>query len=493
MGKRGILLAIGVACSTAHAGALTVTNGLAQNTDGYLRIDPDDYGCFGWSIGPNGQDNFRPPGDTLKAVSYLAGAYLFIRTSDGKSSAVVLTDSTRWIGLVEPGNGNDGVVGDHTTLTRRVVTANAANSPSDIQSAFTVEESPTGPVKLDFTLRQVITRDATTNVSQMQQTYVITNNGTAATDLIFHAHDDPDLLWTTNDYFDDIVGVAPGLCAVYARQDPSMTAAVALRDGGSSVSPKYYYGGKAGVTPEMGPPAYMTTVQDTPIWLMRGLPPTWQNHIAALGYNMVGESGTLAGTMADAVMGIEYRFALAAGQSVTIKVDRVYGSSAPNCTPFAGVNCGNMMADSGEDCDTGAIDSASCNANCTAVVCGDGHVNAAAGEECETTVDTATCNATTCTTPRCGDGHLNTAAGEVCDEGGDTATCNASNCQPPACGDGYVNAMAGEQCEDDTGFCDLPTCQYNFKVGGGCGGCGAGGSAGLVPLLILLGLRRRRR
>jgi cysteine-rich repeat protein len=55
--------------------------------------------------------------------------------------------------------------------------------------------------------------------------------------------------------------------------------------------------------------------------------------------------------------------------------------------------CGNTRVESVvEMCDSGGVDTASCNASCSFPLCGDGHVNAAAGEECD-------------------DGFLNNAAG----------------------------------------------------------------------------------
>jgi MYXO-CTERM domain-containing protein len=98
----------------------------------------------------------------------------------------------------------------------------------------------------------------------------------------------------------------------------------------------------------------------------------------------------------------------------------------------------------------------------------------------------------------CGDGILDTAGGEQCDTGGvDTATCNAMNCQSPTCGDGYVNAAASEDCEAGT-YCDTTTCTFNFSLGGGCAGCTARGTTGGAPMATLMlvvfafALRRRR-
>ena len=48
----------------------------------------------------------------------------------------------------------------------------------------------------------------------------------------------------------------------------------------------------------------------------------------------------------------------------------------------AGPGCGNGLIDEGEDCDDMG-ESATCNADCTPAVCGDGVPNASAGEECD--------------------------------------------------------------------------------------------------------------
>jgi cysteine-rich repeat protein len=45
--------------------------------------------------------------------------------------------------------------------------------------------------------------------------------------------------------------------------------------------------------------------------------------------------------------------------------------------------CGDGVTSGTEACDSDGVDSADCNADCTAVACGDGHVNGAAGEACD--------------------------------------------------------------------------------------------------------------
>jgi cysteine-rich repeat protein len=53
------------------------------------------------------------------------------------------------------------------------------------------------------------------------------------------------------------------------------------------------------------------------------------------------------------------------------------------CNGLTPAICGDGRIGAGEDCDTGGVDSATCDSDCTAVACGDGHVNAAAMEECD--------------------------------------------------------------------------------------------------------------
>ena len=200
--------------------------------------------------------------------------------------------------------------------------------------------------------------------------------------------------------------------------------------------------------------------------------------------------------------------------------------------------CGNSVAEPGEDCDDGGVDTLSCDASCAAVVCGDGAITGAevcdgaelggqdctdhgfvgaAGLACAAGCDgvlTAGCAAA------CGNGAQE--PGEPCDGGGaDTATCDA-DCTLPACGDGDCNAAAGESqdsCSDDCGLPpdagapdpdaavpdpDAGTVDPDAGTGspdgglppigpaGGCCSTGGGPGEGLLAALTLLGLLATR-
>lgn len=104
-----------------------------------------------------------------------------------------------------------------------------------------------------------------------------------------------------------------------------------------------------------------------------------------------------------------------------------------NAIATVSANCGNNVTDSGEACDEGGVDTATCDANCTAPACGDGYTNTVL-EQCDTGgVARATCDAD-CSLPMCGDGVINAAAGESCEPGDDAACpgeCAGCRCPPP--------------------------------------------------------------
>lgn len=124
--------------------------------------------------------------------------------------------------------------------------------------------------------------------------------------------------------------------------------------------------------------------------------------------------------------------------------------SGGNCTVSA---CGNGVVAGGEACDDQG-ESAACDANCTAVSCGDGDLNVTAAETCDDGGESATCDAD-CSPAVCGDGNINGTASETCDDSGESATCDF-DCTVRVCGDGVTNATALEQCDDagNSATCD---------------------------------------
>lgn len=466
----------------ASANVVGLNNGIVAS-QGHLDVEVDDYGSFGREVSPNTDDNFWPLGVIKEEnQTFMASSFLFI--SSPIVGAVALSTHRLIIDKVEA--MGDGIKGP-TTLTR-TVTQPVALTAGVAHSEFRIAD-PAANLQLDVALDQQIVKVNTTS-SHLDQDYAITNTGTAAATLVFHTFWDMDLYFTDALFDDDVVGAGPGLCYVYQHDPNHPLQGGSLADGGSTVTERYYYAGKFGFQPGGGPAYSSSDSTVHPEWDQYGMPPEWRNNVAFLGTNMVGS----AADTADAMLGMEWRFTLAPGETHTIRVRRHYGTNAVPCNVSA--TCGNGTIEVNETCDPGAggADTATCNqGTCTAPACGDGYVNAAAGEECESAnIDSIDCNGTTCKTSACGDGYANAAAGEACDDGEDTAACNLENCQPPACGDGIVNVAANEDCEAGE-LCDLATCSYSFSVGGGCAGCAGGGDASWLAIIGVLLLRPGRR
>ncbi len=167
------------------------------------------------------------------------------------------------------------------------------------------------------------------------------------------------------------------------------------------------------------------------------------------------------------------------------------GNNANNlaCTAMCQINvCGDGFQGPGEDCDLGSANGTSsvvgsCDIQCHKVGCGNGIVDP--GEQCDpqtvftnpaNPIDTASCDSD-CTAVFCGDGHKNAAAGEVCDQGSANGTACAYGAEPgvcdrcsldcktdnpsqavPYCGDGIQNGP--EQCDTGAGN-GTTSCPYN--------------------------------
>ena len=158
-----------------------------------------------------------------------------------------------------------------------------------------------------------------------------------------------------------------------------------------------------------------------------------------------------------------------------------------SCDGIVPSSCGNSTTESGEDCDHGG-ESATCDADCSFVSCGDNTTNATAGETCDdgnTTTETCTYGQTSCTvcnatcqsvagaTSYCGDSNTDGGNGEACDDGNTTtetctygqtsctvcdATCQSVAGATSYCGDSTTDASNGETCDDSNTTTE--TCTY---------------------------------
>lgn len=139
-----------------------------------------------------------------------------------------------------------------------------------------------------------------------------------------------------------------------------------------------------------------------------------------------------------------------AGESATCNAD----CSSASCGD------GQHNATAGEACDGGS-DLLGCDRDCTLAACGDGWSNYVSEDcdDGDTTDSGNGCSAACIANNVCGNSVVESAF-EACDTGGESATCDG-DCSAVICGDGHVNVAAGEECDDgffNHERCS-PTCQ----------------------------------
>lgn len=136
-----------------------------------------------------------------------------------------------------------------------------------------------------------------------------------------------------------------------------------------------------------------------------------------------------------------------ASTSTTTDASSSGETGIPECAAQPGDPNFCMPADPGTD-------DATCNFDCTVVLCGDGHMNEPAGEACELPVpgtSTCECDAIDCSAVVCGDEQLNALAGEECDQGADAEEYDACTpqCRTNTFADALDEAGAWEVQTDD--------------------------------------------
>lgn len=328
-----IILGAVMFSAAATAAPIRIRTGANNTVTGYLDTAPDEYGAwaepFNYAEGPN-DDHFKPAGHVLRHVTFTSGFFLFTENSERE----LLTDNTAWQAVTD-GMGGAPFSAD-TSLSRSVTSANVASDSSGdgvndtLSSAFRVFNA-SQTVDLAFTLVQNV-RSVSAGVAALQQTYTVRNNATTAINFTMARSFDADLLFTsgstTTDPQNDQVGTgahAAGLGQfVYIRERNDNSTAVTLSGGTRG---RYYYGGVHSVTPPNGPPPFEYGT-DTEVWDGFGVPTSWQNYVATVGYNTDGASGTVAGSL-DAFIGLDFAFSLIPALSTTFDVFYTYGQNTP--------------------------------------------------------------------------------------------------------------------------------------------------------------------
>ena len=312
----GVMLLLPVAASAGY-----IATGANSNVDGYLDMGPDEYGSWCSATFGGLGDHFNPAGaHTLQEAAFTSGFFLFA----GGNQRELLSGITDWQNVFAP----------DATLSRSVIMPNAFSDSSGngvIDTATSAFRVFGGATDLAFDLTQRVDTFAA-GVAFLRQDYAVTNNAATPISFWMVRAFDGDLLWDGG-YDNDEVGTSmhgAGLGPYIFEQEASAPSVTAVTV--SSLAGGDYYGGKHGITPPNGPPMYAYGT-DTQVWDAYGVPASWANHVAGVGYNTNGVSGTQppgSTSPYDGFVGLGFQIDdLAVGETRMITVFHTYGQNTP--------------------------------------------------------------------------------------------------------------------------------------------------------------------
>ena len=295
--------------------------------DGYLQIGADSYGAWASTTFGGGGDTFNPAGAIAsQEVAFTSGFFLFVNGNERG----LLSASTNWQATYTAAPTIPPNLTPSITSPNVLSDTNADGVNDTAVSGFTAMG---GTTNLSFRLQQHV-QSAGPGVAVLEQTYTVTNDGTAPVDIQMVRSMDADLVFS-GPFTNDEVGTSmwgAGLGTYVFQQeaaDPGITA-VTL----SSNAATAYYGGKNTVVPSGGPPnfAFGTDVQ---VYDAFGVPGSWVNEIANVGAGVNGLStalptGTAANGVGDGFVGLQFLLnGLQPNETRTFTLAHTYGQNAP--------------------------------------------------------------------------------------------------------------------------------------------------------------------
>jgi hypothetical protein len=313
------------------AAARMLTNGVAG--DGELEVRPDGYGAatvWGWATN---YDWYDPAGDDARAnCSFAASTFVYNPATQDR------------LALGEPGHDLDTTYNNHAeggaTLSYAMLWPLAqfdsdGNGYNDAGISTFHVFGGTANCNLVFDLVQTVSQPVEGSIATWDARYTITNIGAEPASFLIERHDDLDLWFDAS--AEDCAGTASvgGIRNVYMREADSIPNHENLVVALSSPTPGYVYcAARSGFDPDgEGPDPNMVYGTDFQIWDNYGLPASWQNYTAGIGYNVDGilpEQEPAGGAAPyDGFMVLQWEVTLAAGEATEIDVVTTYGSETP--------------------------------------------------------------------------------------------------------------------------------------------------------------------
>ena len=314
--------AVDLGCGEEPGGPVCMATGGSSLAEGFLEVCADAYGSVTSPDFSGSGDRYNPVGPHETERATFSGGFLLFK--DDTVQRELLSTNPQWQSLLDDTSLEHELLADHQEFDD-----NGDGVTDRLVSSFRVFGAG---VDLTFDLDQAVDQTIPPEggiISTLTQTYTITNDSGAPVDFELVRLLDGDLVWV-GDFGDDSVGTVRSgdKTSVFIQEfaNPPTRITVSSPDGTA------YFGAKRGVDPDGagGDPA-MGYGTDTQVWDSFGIPDSWRNFIAGVGYDMDGESGPAPEGCADpcdALVGLEILVSLSRGESVTFTVEHAYGTAA---------------------------------------------------------------------------------------------------------------------------------------------------------------------
>jgi len=309
-------------------------NGVAG--DGELEINPDSYGAVTVWDWVDNYDWYDPVGGDPRAnCTFAASTFLY---NPATLDRVVLGEHGRNLDVTYNQRGG----GEGTLLYEVIwplcVSDSDGDGIDDTATSTFHAFGGNGNYDLMFDLLQTVSKPVAGGVSTWTKVYTIYNISGEPATFLLERHNDMDLWFDA--LYEDCAGAASvgGVRNVYMREADAVpnheNLVVAL-----SGTPGYVYcAGRSGYDPDgAGPDPPMAYGTDFQVWENFGLPGSWQNYVAGVGYDMDGilPQKRPPGSVApyDGFMMLQWELTLAPEESAGVEVVTTYGSEVPVACP----------------------------------------------------------------------------------------------------------------------------------------------------------------
>jgi hypothetical protein len=306
--------------SLVTAETITIATGASAAVDGYLSVGLDAYGSWSATDYGGAGDLFNPlgggPSGAAEPVAFTSGLFIFY----GSSKRELLSENALWQEWVGDDDSFHAIIRDDLAASDR----NDDGVPDRLTSSFDLNG---GGLNVRVDLIQEVTAIAN-GVSALRQEYTISNYEPEPTPLKLVRSFDGDLSWSGG-FDNDEVGTSmhgAGLGTYVFLQEETYPGVTAVTL--SSPQATSYYGGKQGFEPPLGGPPFGFGT-DALIWDTYGIPGTWVNLIAGVGYDTNGLSGIEP--VADAFVGLGFNIELEGfvGATASVTIWHSFGQASP--------------------------------------------------------------------------------------------------------------------------------------------------------------------